>query len=601
MNTPTQQNTQPRIRKPSERGLASKEYQASEIAANGGKRKRTSKDKENIDEAARAAEDDAMFQLKTTPAASKKAVRFNPVAQVAKPAAPKALPGAGLAKAVAGAKAASNAGQKALAPAGSVAGGKNPKPPTKVSKGTPTSTGAPQQDVPAKEGNTAQESAVVQGQFAVPLPAGLAGQDGKKKRAPRAIARDLSDDRRALTVDANFAFRGLVATCFPFPSDKSKKTMFKGAWQYTLQENKKPSDTLPTTGEVQIVVARLEQMRGNVKTVARAGFARSYGFKTPIQRRLKTMMAANVALHDRLIVRDAFVYEDTAKREGLYHAPLIIDILINVWFVNRNDEGPAFAELFNPEEKGIKLETIALVLAAIRNCLDEWSTGELVEIPFSDRGYRKWYLHHLDRLQRYAKHKTLGAICARLRKDMYRAAMLRAGAVMPKISSEVGITDADLDAAAAFYEAGKEPSDTESESADEYPINEDTVPALPRKKAAQLLDDSELADGPEGTAQDDDDDQGVFDDLDPEARAELAADPHADEDDDMLTANPDAIAAAEDELFDFDINDNFERTGAGGEYDEEEEDAEDEGAVVEEEDDDDDLGPLPPFKRTRLW
>lgn len=112
---------------------------------------------------------------------------------------------------------------------------------------------------------------------------------------------------------------------------------------------------------------------------------------------------------------------------------------MQTWFVNRNDEGPAFSGLFNPDGQGIKLETIALVLAAVRgflvscptitdavqvkNCLDEWESGEHVAIDFRERYFRDWYTHHLERLRTFARHRTLGAVCARMRKEMYQAAM----------------------------------------------------------------------------------------------------------------------------------------------------------------------------------
>ncbi|EJD47057.1 hypothetical protein AURDEDRAFT_163665 [Auricularia subglabra TFB-10046 SS5] len=268
---------------------------------------------------------------------------------------------------------------------------------------------------------------------------------------------------------------------------------------------------------------------------------------------------------------------------------------------------PAFAELFNPNGKGIKLETLALILAAVQNCVDEWAEGEFQEIAFTAPGYRKWYLHHLQRLEHYAKHKTLSAICARLRKDMYRAAMLRAGAIMPKVSTQIGITDDDLEAAAAFYAAGKAPSETVSESEEES-LDDDNVPVLqhPRKKADQLLDASELAGGAEDQMNEDEDDLAG---LGQEERDEMDTDRFANDDDDepVFDADSAAITAAEDELFD--IEDNFERIGAGGEYDDdgdnEEDDEDDEnqlddGNAAQDDEDDEEEAILPFFKRARL-
>lgn len=636
MNTPTPTTAkQQRARKLSERGAASKDYQASEDL---GKRKRASKkDKENIDEDARAAEDEAMFQVKRVPAAIKKATKppqaapmakpsaprppmakpsaLKPplAATIAKPSAPKPSPLSTAQTPSAGAlsvprvpqaapAAAAAKKQHAVAPQTAATGGKAAPPASAGRKqSSAKDAAAVENDAAAtavENDAAATNTSVIAGEFAVPLPAGLAGPGGLKPKVPCAAAKHLAEDRQTLVGHGNFAYRALVATCYPYPTDKTKRSMFKAAWRYALQESKKASDTLPTGAEVRIITARLEQMRGNVKTLVRAGFALSYGFKTPIQRQLKAMKAENKKLYEALLVRDAYVYENPKKREGLYHAPIIMDALIAIWFANRNDEGPAFAELFNPGDKGIKFETIALILAAVQNCVDQWADGEYKEIHFSDRVYRKWYLHHLGRLERYAKHKSLAPICARLRKDMYRAAMLRAGAILPKSATPIGITDDDLDEAAAYYAAGKAPSETESESEVELLDEQDDLPVLQQQphKKDQLLDDDELADGNNGISQDDDDEFDV-NNLDPEAQAELEADPGADEDMDV-DLDADALAVAEDEFFD--IDDNFERTGTGGEYEDEDEDEDLEGnqSGAEGEDEDSEVD-LPDMKRTR--
>ncbi|PBK99791.1 hypothetical protein ARMGADRAFT_1025917 [Armillaria gallica] len=81
-----------------------------------------------------------------------------------------------------------------------------------------------------------------------------------------------------------------------------------------------------------------------------------------------------------LLNRANFLYKDPATRSGLYQNTIIQTVLNAIWFKNKNDE-----EAMNPNflKDGIPLPAIALVFTVIECCIDEWQTGQHVDVQFT--------------------------------------------------------------------------------------------------------------------------------------------------------------------------------------------------------------------------
>ncbi|KAG1867211.1 hypothetical protein DFJ58DRAFT_768940 [Suillus subalutaceus] len=98
-----------------------------------------------------------------------------------------------------------------------------------------------------------------------------------------------------------------------------------------------------------------------------------------------------------------------------------------MWFANHMDEGILYAKYFNP----LPVKMIALVLAVMECCIDEWSTGVRDDIKFSSVSYAPVYLAHLDLLQRFDGHTALYKLLETIRDTLLDVARLHAGGINP--------------------------------------------------------------------------------------------------------------------------------------------------------------------------
>lgn len=197
---------------------------------------------------------------------------------------------------------------------------------------------------------------------------------------------------------------------------------------------------------------------------------------------------------------------------GIYGSSIIVDSIIATWFAARNDEGPAFPALFNPHGQGIKLETIALVLAAV-HAVDSFDSLLIMRrfriVLTSGRPETTSPSTSLSATSVTGIGTTFtGCESLRATKSSKRAvlrcarncitqpcespsyvdnianahARVRAGALVLKQSPHTGITNDDFQEAAASYQQGVDRSDTDSVSDAaqlyEQDDNNDPLPSL---------------------------------------------------------------------------------------------------------------------------
>jgi hypothetical protein len=128
--------------------------------------------------------------------------------------------------------------------------------------------------------------------------------------------------------------------------------------------------------------------------------------------------------------------QDTKKRTLMYGHPAIQKIINKTWFRNKNDVGVTYPEYF---KDGIALVMIALVVTAvcgyiyrclmlirqhlkIENCIDEWLTGEQVDIAFTGDRYREKFNAHLTALQNFEDETSADKVVPRIQKMMLKSA-----------------------------------------------------------------------------------------------------------------------------------------------------------------------------------
>ncbi|KAI6126587.1 hypothetical protein F5141DRAFT_997432, partial [Pisolithus sp. B1] len=112
-------------------------------------------------------------------------------------------------------------------------------------------------------------------------------------------------------------------------------------------------------------------------------------------------------------VTQHMVAEEDAQR-GFLKAPLIQKIINMMWFANKHGDGVVFHNHFKP----FPYPALALVLTAIKCCIDEWMMGTWMDIPFTIQEYCGTYESHLKCLQAFKDttktYNVLPGICMRL-------------------------------------------------------------------------------------------------------------------------------------------------------------------------------------------
>ncbi|KAJ8521883.1 hypothetical protein ONZ45_g1434 [Pleurotus djamor] len=201
-------------------------------------------------------------------------------------------------------------------------------------------------------------------------------------------------------------FRAFVSTDTPFPTHDEINQAIVNIW---CRSCKQVGVLVEFEEAVSVLVGqRGPQMRGELKTKARPIVELTYGLNAEDDR---IKMRKHV---ERLLSRYTFVFQDTSTRTGMYTNDIIQTIVNKVWFSNRKADGvkhPSFSD-----DDGIPLITIALVLTVVENVLDEWLTGEHVDMPFSAHNYRDKYHAHLQTLRNFQAHAP--GVVLQLRKRL---------------------------------------------------------------------------------------------------------------------------------------------------------------------------------------
>ncbi|KAJ7237029.1 hypothetical protein B0H12DRAFT_1075687 [Mycena haematopus] len=157
----------------------------------------------------------------------------------------------------------------------------------------------------------------------------------------------------------------------------------------------------PTDREVKLIRARVGTVRGAFKTAAQKLVAGNYGLINPqtltdaTPEKIAETIAANRAIVEK--IETTFYYlnplDDTIP-DSMYRNVILQNTLnIACFGTNANRRGYYFTGMDK-----IPLETLALVVAAVRCAIDEWKTGRPVEVKFEFEPYAGTYktaLKHL--------------------------------------------------------------------------------------------------------------------------------------------------------------------------------------------------------------
>ncbi|KAI0294528.1 hypothetical protein BC826DRAFT_315766 [Russula brevipes] len=218
---------------------------------------------------------------------------------------------------------------------------------------------------------------------------------------------------------AEATYRSYLSYKDLFPTPEQGSSWAKSVWPVAC--NKTGARQFNPPGDL---TERLETVGSRFRADAKAKVTplveSNYGFETDEASRTLTRNAERA----RDLKRDrAFVNGEN----GLpYRHPIIQQAINVIWFSDRRSEGVMFPTEFNP----IPYEAIAVVLAVIECCLDEWSVSPRIEVPFTNEHYKETYVEHLAALKSLTSqglHTRHVDPLFRLRRDLYDEGRRHAG------------------------------------------------------------------------------------------------------------------------------------------------------------------------------
>ncbi|KAJ7930331.1 hypothetical protein B0H13DRAFT_1962243 [Mycena leptocephala] len=177
-----------------------------------------------------------------------------------------------------------------------------------------------------------------------------------------------------------------------------------------------------------------------------------YGFKSGQN---KKTIAFNRKLAEDLKEGSVFAFKDVEAKKGLYKHPILQSTVNAMWFANRRDEGPTHPEFFSP----LRSRSLAAILTAVENNIDERLTGIMTDVPFTVNDYRSVYEAHVKALEEFAVHTDKYQLLDKILKRLHTVGRFHSGAQPLNTPSTSAFSKQVLDAALKEYEEGSTTDD----------------------------------------------------------------------------------------------------------------------------------------------
>ncbi|KAJ7246429.1 hypothetical protein C8J57DRAFT_1180498 [Mycena rebaudengoi] len=156
--------------------------------------------------------------------------------------------------------------------------------------------------------------------------------------------------------------------------------------------------TPPTEDELALIKARRHQVKGEIKTVARAVACGSNGYSFAAGTDAKSTND-NRDLVRNLLDEDGFVYRDHNNRDAphsLYEHPAIQELVNNVFYKDESKSEAILCPTYF--EQGFPLPALAICLTALECVIMERETGTLSKRRFVVKTFQPKYIKHLKNL-----------------------------------------------------------------------------------------------------------------------------------------------------------------------------------------------------------
>ncbi|CDO77808.1 hypothetical protein BN946_scf184534.g3 [Trametes cinnabarina] len=207
---------------------------------------------------------------------------------------------------------------------------------------------------------------------------------------------DYEPEAQEILCEAVVLFKSYVCSQDAYPNKLTEKTWAVEAWQCAAAML---SIQMAPDHEILTVVAKYSwNLRGEVKTTARALVQGAFGFKTGLSPSSRVFNQERTAFLKR---GRAFVYEIIGEtmedHVGLYEAEIIQDVVNRIFYKSPTDDGIKVADVYTP----FPFVGLALVLMAIECCIDEWESGVFCKVTFSEENYSAIYQRHLQEMRSF--------------------------------------------------------------------------------------------------------------------------------------------------------------------------------------------------------
>ncbi|KAN0078166.1 hypothetical protein V8E55_010223 [Tylopilus felleus] len=120
---------------------------------------------------------------------------------------------------------------------------------------------------------------------------------------------------------------------------------------------------------------------------------------------------------------DLMTLELHPRRAGIYRHKVIQQIINEVLFSTKADDGIKWAEYYNP----FPSVAFALTLTAIECAIDEWASGRREMIPFKEDQYKGRYTHPLETLEYFHQRTHQMDILPKIQQQVFNNGRLYAG------------------------------------------------------------------------------------------------------------------------------------------------------------------------------
>ncbi|KAI9509443.1 hypothetical protein F5148DRAFT_1187393 [Russula earlei] len=208
------------------------------------------------------------------------------------------------------------------------------------------------------------------------------------------FTRDVNFD--CITV-ARSLYKCHLSCKYAFPSHCQKEKWVPVVWNEACARTGSNVNSLPLHDEF---VCSSMKLLGEIRAKIMPDVKNMYGFDTS---QTPDTISRNARDAQALLTEMTSIYHEPdigGRPRHPYRHPIIQQAINITWFQDKDSDGIVFSKHFSP----IPIEAIALALAVIQCCIDEWTDGTRKESKWTEERYKTVYDSHISSLNALRDH-----------------------------------------------------------------------------------------------------------------------------------------------------------------------------------------------------